>query len=214
MKKLSIKVIWLLILILFLIAVGLLFLLPHTNDPLTKILIVIVVVIFILITILIQLAAFRSFSTKRLIKYKEMEYSAKDIDLDQRLTELKYIKTNKSYGASYLLIKDKKAYKISIINDSYKYFDESKEENNSSNVSNKKLDECKTFTGIEIFNEIDEKNLNKLADFTIQTKNVFYMALVKLENNNYKCLNYENIKEEHKDSYNNILKDLQIEEIK
>ena len=45
MKKLSIKVIWLLILILFLIAVGLLFLLPHTNDPLTKILIVIVVII-------------------------------------------------------------------------------------------------------------------------------------------------------------------------
>ena len=78
---------------------------------------------------------------------------------------------------------------------------------------NKELDKCKSFVGIEIFNQIDENNYNKLKEFTIQTSNIYYTSVVKEENGNYKCLNYEAPKENHKESYEKLFNDICLEEL-
>ena len=58
--------------------------------------------------------------------------------------------------------------------------------------------------------EIDDANFNKLVEFTIQTNNLYYTALVKLENGNYKCLNYEKPNDVHEESVTNIFNDLEM----
>lgn len=210
MKKIKARYIWITIGVLFLIAIGLIFAVQKTTDVLNKICLVSLIVVFILITILIQVASVKSFSGKKLIKYKEKEYKTDISNLEDNLLNLKYKRTKRSFGNTYLLIKDKIAYKVSFIESSINYFTNSGEDDVK---PNKELDSCKAFIGIEIFNEIDEENIDKLKEFTIQTKNVYYTSIVKLDNGNYKCLNYDEPNDNHKEFYNNLFNDLGLIEI-
>ena len=213
MKKIKARTLWIIVAILFLIAIGLIFAVQYTSGGLNKFLLVSLVICFILITILIQFASLKSFGKSRNIKYDEIEYKTNLDNIEDELIKLGYKKSKRNYGASYLLIKDTHAYKIAIVNNSNKYFSNTEED---TSAPNKELDKCETFMGIEIFNEIDEANFNKLKEFTIQTKNIYYTAFVKMENGNYKCLNYEAPNDIHSECYNKILEDLhftQVEEV-
>ncbi len=210
MRNIKARTLWIIVVVLFFIAVGLIFAVQYTSDVLNKVCLVSLVVIFILITVLIQVASYKSFGRVRDIKYPTKEYECKLDDIEAKLNSLGYKKTKKNYGASYLLIKDKHAYKVSIVKFPVAYFSNTEEDKNAK--PNKELDECETFLGVEIFNQIDEDNLKKLTEFTIQTKNIYYTAFIKMENGNYKCLNYEKPKGSHEDCYNNILNDIEFEE--
>ena len=205
MKKIKARYLWIITGILFLIAIGLIIAVQYTKDTLNKVCLVSLVVTFILITILIQVASIKSFSAKRYIKYIEKEYKKEIEDIEDNLLKLKYKLTNRSFGRTYLLIKNKIAYKVSFVDSSINYFSNSGEDDVK---PNKELDSCKAFIGIEIFNEIDEANFNKLKEFTIQTKNIYYTSVVKMDNDNYKCLNYEEPNENHKEAYDNLFNDL------
>ncbi|MBQ9899509.1 MAG: hypothetical protein IJM36_00105 [Acholeplasmatales bacterium] len=210
MKNIKARYIWIAAGVLLLIAIGLIIAVQYTKDVLNTICLVSLIICFILITILIQFASFKSFSAKRNIKYEEKEYKLTTIDIEDDLKKKGYKMSNRSFGRSYLLIKDKKAYKVSFIDSSEAYFNNNLDDEYE---PNKELDKCKLFTGIEIFNQIDEANFNKLKEFTIQTKNVYYTAVVKMENGNYKCLNYEAPNENHKESYEKLFKDICLEQI-
>ena len=210
MKKIKARTLWIIVGILFLIAVGLIFAVQYTNDVLNKVCLVSLIVCFILITILIQFASFKSFGGQRNIKYKTKEYETSIDNLEDKLIELGYKKTKRVYGNSYLLIDNKHAYKVSIINSSNAYFSNTEEDKSK---PNKELDKCETFLGLELFNEIDEDNFKKLVEFSIQTKNIYYTAFVKMDNGNYKCLNYEKPNEIHKNCYDKLMNDLGLKEI-
>ena len=211
MKKIRARTVWIIVGILFLIAVGLIFAVQYTNDVLNKVCLVALIITFILITILIQLASFKSFSGMKNIKYPEKEFKTDLENLEYNLVDLGYKQTKKNFGNSYLLIDNKHAYKISFIDSSVEYFSNTKEEKSK---PNKELDKCETFMGIEIFNQIDDINYRKLTEFTIQTKNIYYTAFAKTESGNYRCLNYEEPNDTHRDCFLKILEDLHFKENK
>lgn len=208
MKKIRARYIWIAAGILLLIAVGLIIAVQYADGILNTICLVSLIISFILITILIQFASIKSFSGKRIIKYVEKEYKLLTDDIENNLIKNGYKMSKRSFGKSYLLIKNKKAYKVSFIDSSESYF--SNEEDDYE--PNKELDKCRSFIGIEIFNQIDEANYEKLKEFTIQTKNVYYTALIKMENNNYKCLNYDEPDENHKEAYEKLFNDICLEQ--
>ena len=212
MRNIKARTLWIITAILFLIAIGLIFATQYSNGALNKFCLISLIATFVIITILIQFATLKSFNGRKNIKYKVEEYKTNLVDIEEKLISIGYKKTKRNFGNSYLLIRDKKAYKISFIDNSENYFNYDEKDDKSK--PNKELDACKTFTGIEIFNQIDEKNVNKLVEFSIQTNNLYYTALVKLENGNYKCMNYEKPNENHEESVNNIFNDLEMIKIK
>lgn len=209
MKNIRARYIWIAAGILLLIAIGLIIAVQYAKGVLNTICLVSLIICFILITILIQVASIKSFSKKRIIKYDEKIFKTSLSSIEDNLKKLGYKESKRSFGKSFLLIKDKRAYKVSFVNSSEAYFSNVEDEYEP----NKELDKCKTFIGIEIFNEIDENNYHKLTDFTIQTKNVYYTALVKMEDGNYKCLNYEVPNDSHKESYEKLFNDICLSEI-
>lgn len=209
MKKIKARTLWIIVGILFLVAVGLIFAVQYTTDVLNKVCLISLIICFILITILIQFASFKSFGKIRDIKYIEKEYKTDLENIEEELIKIGYKKTKRAYGNSYLLIDGKHAYKISIVNSSQAYFSNTEEDKSK---PNKELDKCETFFGLEIFNEIDEVNFKKLVEFTIQTNNIYYTAFVKMENGNYKCLNYEAPSKIHDECFNKIMNDIHMKE--
>ena len=211
MRNIKARTLWIIAAVLFVVAIGLIFATQKTSGTLNRVCLISLIATFVIITILIQFATLKSFNGKKSIKYKTEEYHTDLSDLEEKLSSIGYKKTTKSFGNCYLLIKDKKAYKVSIINNSANYFNYDEKDDKSK--PNKELDSCKIFTGIEIFMEIDDANFNKLVEFTIQTNNLYYTALVKLENGNYKCLNYEKPNDVHEESVTNIFNDLEMTKV-
>ena len=118
-----------------------------------------------------------------------------------------------SFGESYLLIKDKTAYKISFVDDYIAYFDTTEEENESNSKPNKELDSCNKFIGLEIFRDIDEKNLVKLPDFSLQGEKIYYTALLYQDDDVFVCLNYLEPNEGFKDLISYLFELLKLEEM-
>ena len=209
MRKLSAKVLWIITAVLFVLAIIDIIVIPHTVNPYNKVLTVILIIIFLLITILIQFATYKSFSKKRKIKYNTMEFESNIEDFKDELLNIEYKRTSRKYGDSFLKIDNKIAYKVTIVNDSLKYFNNDEEDNHK---ANKELDRCNTFCAIEIFLSVTEDVLNKIPDFMIQTDKIYYFALVKTEEGYYRCLNYEKPNDNHIESVNNLLNDLGLKE--
>ena len=210
MKKIKARTVWIIVGVLFLIAIGLIFAVQYTQGVLNRVCLISLIVCFILITILIQFASFKSFGGMKNIKYIENEYKTDLEEIEDALIKLGYKKTKRVYSNSYLLIDGKHAYKVSIVNSSEAYFNNTEEDKSK---PNKELDKCETFLGLELFNEIDENNFKKLVEFTIQTNNIYYTAFVKMENGNYKCLNYEAPNDKHYECYNKLMNDLHMTEV-
>ena len=106
MKNIKARYIWIAAGVLLLIAIGLIIAVQYTKDVLNTICLVSLIICFILITILIQFASFKSFSAKRNIKYEEKEYKLTTIDIEEDLKKKGYKMSNRSFGRSYLLIKE------------------------------------------------------------------------------------------------------------
>lgn len=207
MKNLKVRTLWIIIIVLFLIAIGLIISCAYTDDVLNKVVIVFLGIDFILLTILVQYASFRTFKYKaKPNNYIQKEYECTG---DINLEKLKYVKRKRNYGESYLKINGESAYKVVFINDINGYFNQDQEDNQQ---HNKELEKCNKFIGIEIFNDYDEESIIKIQDFSIQGDKLYYTVLIKKEDK-YVCVNYLEPNDFHKENYEIILNDLNLKEI-
>lgn len=210
-KNLKARYVWITVGVLFLAAIGLIFAILNTNGGVNRALTIVLVIVFIFITFLVQYATFKTYNGRqqRKIKYPTKLYNT-DLELSKALDDSGYKKTKREYGFSYLKIDHKIAYKVVLIDDINKYYNHTEDDNYE---ADKRLDSCKMMIGLEIFNEVNEEALRKIPDYSFEVKNVYYTALVLREDGSYVCLNYIEPNEYHKEAFENIFKDLGLNEV-
>ena len=213
MKNIKARTLWIIVIIEFLSSIGLIFACIYTTDALNKAMIVIMTIDFILMAFTIQLASMKSFKYKpKKRNLVEKEYTC-DNDLFDKLKELKFNLRERAYGKSYLKIEKRSAYKVVLVTDPVGYFHhEENEEDEQDEGLNKKLDNCLTFTAVEIFLNSNDEVREKIADFSIQVEKIYYTALEKVEDK-YVCHNYEKPNEKHIDDVNYLYDMLGLKEI-
>ena len=199
MNNIKARYIWIVFLIEIIVCVGLLFGAIYSDGGLNKVMVVFIGVDFILITFTIQAASYKTFKTKAEKRLYIEKIFVNDLDLYDVINKNDFLDRNRTYGKSYLKIIDDNAYKVTIITDPLGYFNDTNEENDSK--LHKRLNQCKRFIGVEIFLNSNDKLLSKLKDFTIQGEKVYYTALLKIDDNLYKCFNYEEPTENHKENF-------------
>ena len=207
MKKISAKVLWLIALGLIIIGAILVFVCSKVPNEWTKTIIVIIAIDFILATFVIQAASFKSFRYKAKNNYPTLEYEGNYDELKKLLLDNKFNEDKHKYGSSFLKIDGDDALKVTLIDDIEYYYNQ--KENSEARKPNKDLDKCKRFIDIEIFKEIGEYE-DRLADFTIQGKNVYFTALLNMGNGEFKCFNYLEPEEEFLAGYNKLFEYLNI----
>lgn len=207
MKHLKTRTIWIITGVIFLITIGLLFSIAFTSGVLNKVVLYSMIACFIILTLLIQYASFRTFQFKHKIKYPTKTYLCSR-NIEEILKELNFKKRTTNYGLSYLLIKDKVAYKVVLIDDAKKYFTPTEEK---PQPKNKALDECESFIAFELFYDIDEEVNRKIVEFSIQGDKVYYTAFSKNDVGFY-CHNYLKPEGIHVNNYNKLIEMLEFKE--
>ncbi|MDE7263190.1 MAG: hypothetical protein K2N64_00835 [Anaeroplasmataceae bacterium] len=210
MRNIKARYLWISVAISFLIAVGLIIGVTFTSGVWTNVVIVLIAIVFIYMTLAIQFASMKTFRYKpKPKKYPTITYVYSTEDMDILLKKNGYKPRVTPYGISYLKVKDTNAYKVVLVRDFEKYFNQEEQENSSS--PNRSLEKCKKFMGIEIFYDFDEDTLRKLPDFNLQGTNVYYSGMY-IEDGKLICPNYIEPSEDFKDLYQQIKKDLNLEE--
>lgn len=211
MRNIKARYIWISVAVCFVLAGLLIFAVTKTTGMWTNVVIVLIAIVFIYMTVAIQIASTKTFRYKaKPIKYPTIEYSVNDLDFDAVLKKNGYKPRYTPYGAIYLKIVGINAYRVSVIKNFEKYFNQ--EESNEQAPANKELAKCQKFIGVEIFTEYDEDVLRKLPDFSLQGNNIYYCGFY-LEENKIVCLNYIEPNEIFAELYSNIKDDLQAKAI-
>lgn len=211
MKKIKTRTLWISIAIAFILAIGLIVACTQVKGNWTKVIIVLLAVDFIYLTLAVQMASYKTFRYKA----KPVKYPTKDFEGDFDLLRTNLLKKNYKerktpYGSSFLKVIGDTAYKCVLVEHTDKYFNQEPEEQVSS--TNRDLEKCTKFIGMEIFYNIDEANLIKLPDFSLCGKNIYYTALLYQENRLFKCLNYIEPKDGFKEGFDTLLQHIGLTE--
>lgn len=169
----------------------------------TSFLIITSLLCFISMSVIVNELTRRMMDKKYQAKFVSMPYEASIQTLIQILKDNKANEVTMPYATSYLLIKDKCAYKFLFVTDNEGYFGNKEVQSNSK--GNKKLEECTKFYGFEIFVNVDNIIIKKLQQYTFQSDKIFYTAFYELEDKLVQA-HYEEPLIEHKDNFENILK--------
>ena len=213
MKNIKLKYVWLSIILAFILSCVFVYLCSITKGALLTFMIVLLVITFIYMTVAVQYAGAKTFKYKpKAIIYPTINYECEVNNLEEILKKCGFKERKAPYGLSYLKIKNKIAYKVVLVKEEDKYFNQ--EEDNQEVPVNKELEKCTKFIGFEIFINISEQNLYRLPDFSIQGKNVYYTAYYASSENELSCLNYLKPNEDYNEAYNNLITDLKLKEIK
>jgi len=205
MRKIKARYLWIAVFVELLIGIGLIFACIYSDEATNKIMIVLMTIDFILMTFTMQFAISKSFKYKAKKKVFTTKVFVNDNDLFDKLKELKFDLRERSYGKSYLKIENRSAYKVVLVSDPVGYFNhEEQDDNEADEKLNKKLDNCLTFTAVEIFLNSNDDVREKITDFTIQVEKIYYTAFEKIDDNKYLCHNYENPNEKHIDDVNHL----------
>ncbi|MBR6071459.1 MAG: hypothetical protein IKP77_01335 [Acholeplasmatales bacterium] len=211
MINIKARTLWIISLLELLVGVGLILACIYTDNGINKVMIILMTIDFLLLALTIQFASYKSFKYKSKKKvYVTKEY-INDNDLSEKLDELKFELRERNYGKSYLKIEKRSAFKVVLVTDPVGYFNHDEDDENTE--PNKKLDNCLTFTAIEVFINSNDELREKLSDFTIQVEKVYYTALEKIDDNRYLCHNYEEPNEKHKDDVNHLYEMLGFKEV-
>ncbi|MBE6136862.1 MAG: hypothetical protein E7176_00500 [Erysipelotrichaceae bacterium] len=213
MKKLSKKATWIIVAALFVLAILLIIACTFAQGNWPKVLMVILGIDFIALTLLIQRASILTFRYKPKTNYITKDYTGEFDSIPASLKKCGFTERKEAYGKSFLWIEGTIAYKCNLVLDIEKYFNQQVEEETNTKP-NKALEKCDRFIGFEVFKEIDEDNLVKLPDFSLQGTNIYYTALLYQEDNLFKCLNYLEPDEKFVDAFNRLLSCLNLEEKK
>lgn len=213
MKKLKKRTLWIATAVEFVLAIALIFVCTVVKDPWTKVIIVLIAVVFIALTITVQMASYQTFRYKpKPVNYPRKSYTGDFASLKPKLKKLGYQERKTPYGSSFLKVFGNVAYKCVLVEDSLKYFTQEPQEDTGK--PNKELESCTHFVGVEIFHHIEEENVAKLPDFTLQGKNIYYTALLYQENQLFLCLNYMEPQEPFKEAFERLLSQLELTEYK
>lgn len=208
--KIKTRTIWISVLISFILAVGLIVGVTQTKGAWTNVVIVLLAIDFIYMTIAIQFASTRTFRYRmKPKKYPQKKYVF-DPSIENKLTAMGYQQRNTPYGQSYLKVDKEHAYKVVLVKNKEKYFNQ-EQQNNARPSSNKALEKCRKFIGFEIFLDWDEEVLRKLPDFCIQGENVYYAAFY-YDQTVLICPNHEDAKEGLAPLFDALVGDLKMEE--
>lgn len=211
MINIKARTLWIISLLELLVGVELILACIYTDNGINKVMIILMTIDFLLLALTIQFASYKSFKYKSKKKvYVTKEY-INDNDLSEKLDELKFELRERNYGKSYLKIEKRSAFKVVLVTDPVGYFNHDEDDENTE--PNKKLDNCLTFTAIEVFINSNDELREKLSDFTIQVEKVYYTALEKIDDNRYLCHNYEEPNEKHKDDVNHLYEMLGFKEV-
>lgn len=117
----------------------------------------------------------------RKIKYpKEYYEGAGYTALEARLNRSGFKMTSKQYGSGFIKIEGKTAYKVILIENDDRYFNQAQ----SNDKPTKGIDKCEEFVGFEIFLNPTEASLKRLPDFSFTGDNVFYTGFYLDRENN------------------------------
>lgn len=209
-RKLSKKSLWIILAVAFVLAILLVYLCTLANGAWLYVILVLLAIDFIFLTIGVQAASFQTFKyNPKKRKFNTRDYNGDYYKLRTLLKNNKYKERKTPYGYSYIKVNGEFALKCVLVDDFDKYFNQSSNLEEESNTNNE-LDKCSKFIGLEIFKEIDEINIDKLPDFSLQGKNIYYTALLNQENNLLKCLNFVEPNDEFKEGYDKLFLDLEI----
>ncbi|MDE6414025.1 MAG: hypothetical protein K2K48_01295 [Anaeroplasmataceae bacterium] len=209
MKNIKARYIWISVAVSFLIAIGLIIGVTQTKGAWTQVFIVLIAIVFIYMTIAIQMASVKSFRYKPKPKnYPTMSYQYPTLDMDENLKKKGYKPRVTPYGVSYLKVDGTNAFKIVLVRNCEKYFNQEEEKENKSSP-NRSLEKCKKFIGFEIFYDYDEDTLRKLPDFNLQGNNVYYSGLY-VEEHKITCPNYIEPTEDFSELYETMKDDLKL----
>lgn len=138
--------------------------------------------------------------------YKALNYTA----LEAKLNKNGFKMTSKNYGAGFIKIEDKTAYKVILIENDERYFNQ---EDKTKDKHTKGIEKCTEFIGFEFFLNPIESTLERLPDFSFTGDNIFYTGfyLDKGNNNLVECNKID--PKEHLDSYLKLKEYLSLEEI-
>ena len=211
MTRIKARTLWLISLVELLIGVGLIFACIYTDDTVNKVMIILMTLDFFLLALTIQFASFKTFKYKPKKQLFITKEYINDNNLFDKLDELKFDLRERNYGKSYLKIEKRSAFKVVLITDPEGYFSHEDTDDNDPSL-NKKLDNCLTFTAVEIFLHSNDVIREKLPDFTIQVDKVYYTALEKIDDNTYLCHNYEKPNDKHNDNVNKLFNELGFKE--
>jgi hypothetical protein len=209
MRNIKLKYVWLSIVLAFVLSCVFIYLCSITEGALLTFIIVLLVITFIYMTVAVQYASFKTFKYKpKKIIYPTIKYEGDLENIEATLKKNGFKERIVPYGLSYLKIKNRVAYKVVLVKEEDKYFNQEDQEQQNTPV-NKELEKCTKFMGAEIFLNISEENLYRLPDFSIQGKNIYYTAYYT-SGNELICLNYLEPNEEYKEPYNNLISDLKL----
>lgn len=215
MRKINTKILWLIVAICFVIAVGLIVGVTYTTGVWTNVLIVLLAICFIVMTIAVQMASTQTFRYRaKPPKYITKTYTCSLETLEERLKKEGYQPRKVPYGTSYLKIAPPLALKAVIVEDSEAYFRFSEESSGSEEAPNPRLKKCSRFIGTEIFLHPNEEALKKLPDFCIQGENIYYSSYKTDENGNLVCPNFIEPTPNFKEALDVLLENLGLKEEK
>lgn len=210
MRNIKARYIWISVAVSFVIAIGLILGLTQMDGVWQNVGITLLAITFIYMTIAIQIASTKTFRYKaKNVKYPTIDYRLKDKELEELLKKKGYKPRVTPFGAIYLKISGTYAYRVCLIRDFEKYFNQ--EENQQEGPANRALEKCKKFMGFEIFYSYDEDVLRKLPDFSLQGNNIYYSGFY-LEDSILKCLNYVEPNEAFAKMYQQLKEDLELED--
>lgn len=210
MRKLSKKTLWIILTLAFILAIALVFLCTIAEGAWLYVILVLLAIDFIFLTIGVQAASFQTFKyNPKKRKFDTLDYNGDYYNLRNLLKQNKYKERKTLYGYSFIKVDKEFALKCVLVDNFNEYFNQL-DEVDENNTSNNDLDKCSKFVGIEIFKEIDEINIDKLPDFSLQGKNIYYTALLNQDNNLLKCLNFIEPNDEFKAGYEKLIDDLKI----
>lgn len=213
MKNIKLKYVWLSVILAFILSCVFVYLCSIADGALLTFVIVLLVITFIYMTVAVQYAGAKTFKYKpKKIEYPTISYECDLNDIETTLKKSGFKERKVPYGLSYLKIKNKIAYKVVLVKEEDKYFNQ--EEINEEVSVNKELEKCEKFIGFEMFLNISQENLYRLPDFSIQGKNIYYTAYYISNDNELTCLNYIEANESYKEAYNNLINDLKFKQIK
>lgn len=200
-SKIPKKVFIIITVLVFLIQIGLIFLyMKYPTKPL-MVAIMIVSVLFV-ITINALVSKIAVFKPKKIKYPQEYYYGVSYLKLESKLLSAGFNKTSKNFGASFIKIDKETAYKILLISDYEKYFNNDEKDDSK---PTKGIEKCTKFIGFELFYKYDEKVLTRLPDFSFKGPNVFYNGFFYHEETDTLVECNKQNPEQHTDIYNKFI---------
>jgi hypothetical protein len=136
MRNIKLKYVWLSIVLAFVLSCVFIYLCSITEGALLTFIIVLLVITFIYMTVAVQYASFKTFKYKpKKIIYPTIKYEGDLENIEATLKKNGFKERIVPYGLSYLKIKNRVAYKVVLVKEEDKYFNQEDQEQQNTPVN-------------------------------------------------------------------------------